>query len=84
MVKQDVDQEELEEDVFDEYFNNGEFVKKALDVINKEKDGEKEYLIKEKLLETSPKMLRMLENIQSPENDGLHLMYSHFRTVYLE
>lgn len=82
LVKQDIDQEELEEDVFDEYFNKPEFVKKALEVINKERDGEKEYLVKEKLLETSPKMLRMLQNIQSPENDGLHLMYSHFRTVY--
>jgi len=31
---------------------------------------------------TSPKMLKILQNIETEDNDGLHLVYSHFRTVY--
>ena len=33
------------------------------------------------LQKLSPKFLRMLENIQSPENPGLHLIYSQFRSM---
>ena len=40
-----------------------------------------EYLTKEGLRIYSPKFLRVLENIENPENVGLHLLYSQFRTV---
>ena len=39
------------------------------------------YLTKEKLQGTSPKFLKVLENIQDPANEGLHLLYSQFRTI---
>ena len=35
----------------------------------------KEYLTKESLGVTSPKFLKILENIESTDNDGLHLIY---------
>ena len=82
IVKDDMNDENMDEDVFDEYFNNPEFVKKALQLIDTEKDGKKEYLTRENLELTSPKMLKILQNIETEDNDGLHLVYSHFRTVY--
>jgi len=39
------------------------------------------YLTKEKLQDTSPKFLKVLENIQDPANEGLHMLYSQFRTI---
>ena len=39
------------------------------------------YLQPEALATYSPKYLRVLENIQSPDNAGLHLIYSQFRTL---
>ena len=38
-------------------------------------------LSKDGLLKYSPKFLNILENIQDPENLGLHLLYSQFRTL---
>jgi len=41
-----------------------------------------QYLTKEGMLSSlSPKLLKMMENIQSPENEGLHLVYSQFRHI---
>lgn len=40
-----------------------------------------QYLTPEALEYHSPKFLRMLENIKNPENAGLHLVYSQFRTL---
>ena len=40
-----------------------------------------EFLTREGLENYSPKFLRILENIQDPENEGLHMLYSQFRTV---
>ena len=82
MIKDETDDDDMDEDVFEQKFNNPEFVKKALQLINKENNGEKEFLTKQSLGITSPKFLKVLENIESSENDGLHLIYSHFRTVY--
>jgi len=45
-----------------------------------ERDGEK-YLSKDALNQYSPKFLRILENVADPENRGLHLVYSTFRTL---
>jgi hypothetical protein len=39
------------------------------------------YLTKEKLQDTSPKFLKVLENIQDSANEGLHMLYSQFRTI---
>ena len=48
---------------------------------NEESRRDKEYLIKEELGMYSPKFVKLLENIQSEENQGLHLVYSQFRTI---
>jgi hypothetical protein len=40
-----------------------------------------DYLTPEALLTYSPKFLNMLENIADPEYQGLHLVYSQFRTM---
>jgi hypothetical protein len=42
---------------------------------------ESNYLLPEGLEHYSPKFLRILENIKDPENTGLHLLYSQFRTI---
>lgn len=40
-----------------------------------------EYLSKDGLEKYSPKFLTILENLQEPEYEGLHLVYSQFRTL---
>ncbi len=40
-----------------------------------------QYLSKDALPEYSPKFAKVLENIMEPTNIGLHLLYSHFRTM---
>ncbi len=40
-----------------------------------------QYLLPSALEYHSPKFLRMLDNIKNPENSGLHLVYSQFRTL---
>jgi hypothetical protein len=39
------------------------------------------YLSNENLMESSPKFVKILENLKNPENAGLHLLYSQFRTI---
>ncbi len=53
-------------------------IKKALDFL---KDNSDQYLSKEGLLTLSPKFLHLLENLEDPDNEGLHLVYSQFRTI---
>ena len=53
-------------------------IKEALRTL-KENSGE--FLTPDALMTYSPKFLMMLENIISPENEGLHMMYSQFRTL---
>ena len=58
-------------------------IQKALDDVA-EKDpstGESLYLSKAALPLYSPKFAKVLENLQNPENEGLHLLYSQFRTI---
>jgi hypothetical protein len=60
-----------------------ERIKKAMNLLKNdpEKTPDEQYLTKENLKVYSPKFLRVLENIQDPENKGLHLLYSQFRTI---
>ena len=55
----------------------------ALEALNvsKEDSEEKLYLSKDALANFSPKFAKILENVSSPNNEGLHLIYSHFRTL---
>jgi len=48
---------------------------------NEREPTETNYLLPEGLEQYSPKLLRVLENIRDPENVGLHLLYSQFRTI---
>ena len=56
---------------------------KAMEDLNvrREDTNESIYLSKEVLPMFSPKFAKVLENITNPENIGLHLLYSHFRTI---
>ena len=45
------------------------------------KKNESRFLTKAHLIKYSPKFLKMLENIQNPDNIGLNLVYSQFRTL---
>ena len=58
-------------------------IEKAMQDVNEkvEGTGESKYLSKEALLTFSPKFAKVLENIQNADNEGLHLLYSHFRTI---
>jgi hypothetical protein len=46
-----------------------------------EESKKSKYLSKETLKIYSPKFANVLENILDKENKGLHLLYSHFRTI---
>jgi len=50
-------------------------------VLNTLKQNEQTFFSKEELKKYSPKFLKILENIEEPENRGLHLVYSNFRTL---
>lgn len=57
-------------------------IERAMNELNKDDSkGNKEYLNKRALMTYSPKFTQILENLLSPENKGLHLLYSHFRTI---
>ena len=43
--------------------------------------GKSPYLSREGLTSLSPKFLKMLENLENPDNKGLHLVYSNFRSL---
>lgn len=55
----------------------------VMEQVSKKIDGTEisEYLSKDALPEYSPKFAKILENIMDPANEGLHLLYSHFRTI---
>ena len=53
-------------------------IQAVLDQLARERDT---YLSKSALAKYSPKFLRILENLSDPENKGLHLIYSTFRTL---
>ena len=72
---------ELEGDEILDSFGDVEYktgIAQAYAVIKKYKS---EYLSPEKLKIYSPKFLSMLDNIESPEHRGLHLVYSQFRSM---
>lgn len=78
---QDTENDDEEKPAIEQsYFNT---IAKALKEIATKKEGtnESKYLSKEELPIYSAKLAKVLENIQSPENEGLHLLYSHFRTI---
>ena len=55
--------------------------KRIEEALEKLIEGADEFLSKAGLSEYSPKLLNVLENLQDPSFDGLHLLYSQFRTI---
>jgi outer membrane biosynthesis protein TonB len=58
-------------------------IQAAMNALTNDKTNEipNHYLLKESLKELSPKFLKILENLNDPDNRGLHLLYSQFRTI---
>jgi hypothetical protein len=74
-TKQNNEKEENEEREDTDYL---EKIENALAYL--EENGD-QYLSKDALQTLSPKFLHLLENIDDEENEGLHLVYSQFRTI---
>ena len=51
------------------------------ELAKKDRKGVSIHLNREKLAYLSPKMLSLLDNLQHPDNTGLQLIYSQFRTI---
>ena len=82
--RQDVEDEREGEIEGDEILEaiGGENYKERLDrAIKNIEEHSSDFLTPEALQTYSPKFLNMLENIQDPDNQGLHLVYSQFRTA---
>jgi Type III restriction enzyme, res subunit len=93
-LRQDVDEYVVsdEQEDIDAVPNNGvdteelkyeKRIENAMQQLNKkiEDTNQYEYLSKDALTMYSPKFAKILENITNQDNDGLHLLYSHFRTI---
>jgi Hom_end-associated Hint/Homing endonuclease len=83
-----VDDEENKEEDEEEITETDELkydarIKKALEDVSVIDDETKKskYLSKETLVTYSPKFVKVLENLMDEKNEGLHLIYSHFRTI---
>ena len=57
------------------------YEKRIINALKKLKKNSKGTFSPDKLKIYSPKFLRLLENIENPENRGKHLIYSQFRTL---
>ena len=58
-----------------------DYPKRILRALAALKTAEEEYLSPEGLRKYSPKFLKILENLKEKDNEGLHLIYSQFRTL---
>ena len=78
--EEDVESMKEDENKKVDYLNR---IKNALDMIkyDPKKSNEEQFLNEENLKSYSPKFLKILQNIKDPENKGLHLLYSQFRTI---
>ena len=61
----------------------GRRIEIAMEEVNRKIEGTNvsQYLSRDVLPEYSPKFTKVLENVMEPTNIGLHLLYSHFRTM---
>jgi hypothetical protein len=82
--KQDVDDEregEIEGDEVLEEIGGVDYKERLQMAIRNIEEHSNDFLTHEALQTYSPKFLYMLENIQDPHHQGLHLVYSQFRTA---
>jgi hypothetical protein len=77
--EEQIETEENEEEL-KSYIKRIEKALKDVSQINEE-TNESMFLSKSALPMISPKFSKILENLSDPENEGLHLLYSHFRTI---
>lgn len=87
-VYSSIDDEENKQDDEEEITESDELkyeerIKNALDDVTVIDDETKKskYLSKDGLKTYSPKFVKVLENLSDENNEGLHLLYSHFRTI---
>ena len=73
-------EEQVETEEMKSYIKRIEKALKDVSQINEE-TNESMFLSKSALPIISPKFSKILENLSDPENEGLHLLYSHFRTI---
>lgn len=82
--KQDVEDNregEIEGDEILDELGGTTYVERLQAKLREMEEHSTEYFTPEELQKYSPKFLNMLENIQDPEYQGLHLVYSQFRTA---
>ncbi len=60
---------------------DADYMEKIRNALMYLKENGDQYLSKEGLRTLSPKFLHLLENVEDDENEGLHLIYSQFRTI---
>jgi len=83
-VKQDMDDDnegEVEGDQILEMIGGVDYKERLDRALKYIEEHSNDFLTPEALLTYSPKFLNMLENIDEPEYQGLHLVYSQFRTM---
>ena len=83
-IGEEEDKQEAEEEISTENIKTyAKRIEKALEDVNVKTEGTNQftYLNKEYLEKITPKFAQILNNISAPENEGLHLLYSHFRTI---
>jgi len=78
---EDKDEVELEGDQIIDNIGDSTYIKRMQDAIKYVEQHAAEYLSPRGLEMYSPKYLNMLERITDPDNRGLHLVYSQFRTL---
>ena len=77
----DPEMEDFEIDESLENFGDATYDIRIRDAMKKLIEGGPEYFSEEALQKYSPKYLEILRNIKNPENEGLNLVYSQFRTL---
>ncbi len=75
------DADEIEGDEFLEAMGDTDYKTAIIQAYDYLKKYKSQYLVEDKLETYSPKFLAMLNNIDSPEYRGLHLVYSQFRSM---
>jgi hypothetical protein len=73
--------EELGEGTDKSKKDKGLYEKNIRDALKRLSENKEKYLLPLALETYSPKFLRVLENIQNIDHEGLHLVYSQFRTL---
>jgi hypothetical protein len=78
---EDAEEGEIEGDEIMEKLGGITYKEEVEAVLRNVKEHANDFLTPEALQMYSPKFLHILENIQDPEYEGLHLVYSQFRTL---